>query len=451
MKKMMPRPNILIITTDQQSHHMMSCAGNSWLSTPNIDRIASWGTRFSRAYCSNPVCTPSRFSWYTGRMPSAIGLRKNGNAVVREAPDELIQGGLGHLMRKVGYEVYFGGKEHLPIGLNSENLGFDYYQSDERDLLATDTASLINSKSDEGSPWLIAANFINPHDICYQAIRTFANSDQDRGLAERATIEMKELDRALEIPEGIGEDEFFSKYCLPLPNNFEVPSDEPKAISHLVKLRGFREKAREEWGEKEWRLHRWAYHRLTERVDGQIGKVLDALEESGQLENTVVIFTSDHGDHSSSHRLEHKTVFYDEAARVPMLVAHGRRGTGGIVNDDQVVNAGLDLMATCLDYAGVEGPDFNKGVSMKAHLEGGSVSSPNGAYAESEIGYMWATKEYKYCHYDACGDEEVLYDLMADPGETKNIALDTSKVNVLKSYKEELSRVRDTHLSLAFT
>ena len=394
---MSARPNLLVITTDQQHHAMMSCAGNPWLRTPAMDRIAAWGTRFERAYCSNPVCVPSRFSWWSGRMPSAIGMRGNGG--VKEVPEEVHTGALGHQMRAAGYAVGFGGKLHTPGGLTRESMGFETITADERDRLAVDAADFV--RRDHGRPWFLAANFINPHDICYQAIRAFERTEMDRNILARGATELAELDEALRLPPGIDEATFFAEHCPPLPANHEIQAEEPAAIGRLLAERPFKRLAREEWGEREWRLHRWAYHRLTERVDRQIGVVLDALEASGQLEHTVIIFTSDHGDHDGSHRLEHKTFFYEEAARIPLIVARPGHAPGGAVDGSHLCNNGIDLMATCCDYAGVDQPAHNLGRSWRPLIEGGAVDADYaGGYGENLVGHMYVTRDHKYIRYD---------------------------------------------------
>ncbi len=446
---MADKPNILVITTDQQSFRMMSCAGNHWLATPAMDRIASWGTLVSRTYCSDPVCVPSRYSWWTGRMPSSIGVRANERGMDR-APDEVLQGGLGHLLRRAGYEAVFGGKVHCPAGITAPDLGFDYITRDERDGLADVAAAFI--RGEHRSPWLLAVNFINPHDICYEAIRAFASTDQDRRLLAGGTVELAELDRARALPEAMGEEAFYAKHCPPLPGNHEAQEGEPEAVRRLVEERPFRRNARERWSASEWRLHRWAYHRLTERVDAQIGIVLDTLEQSGQLESTVVVFTSDHGDHDASHRMEHKTAFYEEASRVPLVVAYPGHGPSGAVDASHIANNGLDLMATCCDYAGIDQPSWNRGRSWRGILEGAAdTGSAPGSYCESQIGYMWVSGRYKYCRYDACGIEEQLYDLEADPGETRNCAVDEGMAGTLGRYRAALDAAMDEHRALRLT
>ena len=104
------KPNILYIMTDQQSAHMLSCAGNKWLKTPALDQLAASGIRFNRAYACNPVCVPSRFSLQTGLMPSAIGMGRNEDSPNAHVTDEMIRQSLGNLLNNAGYNVTYGAK-----------------------------------------------------------------------------------------------------------------------------------------------------------------------------------------------------------------------------------------------------------------------------------------------------------------------------------------------------
>ena len=463
------QPNILIITTDQQHHAMMSCAGNEWLSTPNMDRIAARGVRYERAYCSNPVCVPSRFSWWTGRMPSAIGMRQNGG-VKGALPREIHEGALGHLVSKAGYRAVFAGKIHLPGDLAPESMGFEYLCSDERYRLAVECARFIREQSSPATagvaqadtakagasdrPWLLTVNLINPHDICYHALTEFATSDFEKLLVSKVTDARASFEEMLDRAKQWDEDEFFAEHCPPLPPNYEPQEDEPEAVGDLLNYRPFRRKARDAWGEREWRLHRWVYHRLTERVDEQVGVLLDALETSGQADNTVVIFTSDHGDHDSSHKLEHKTIFYEEAARVPLLVADPRindsvRGTsiaGGLVQ------TGLDLMATVCDYAGVAVPEHNLGTSLRPSAAGETARAPrDGVYAENEVSYMFVTETHKLVRYDRGANARQLYDLVRNPSETRNWVGEPGNAAIADDLEQRLEEEKARHdaLSLA--
>ena len=473
------RPNILIITTDQQHHAMMSCAGNEYLHTPNMDRIAADGVRFGRAYAGNPVCMPQRFSWWTGRMPSSLGIRSNAFPHAR-VPDVVHEQAMGHIARRAGYQTFFGGKIHLPGDLTPESAGFTYYCADERDRLAVESSTTIHELDGSQDPWLMAVNLINPHDICYQAIRAFADNESDQRILANGAVEVAELDEVLgsaprdrtsgaptqdapaarepqtRVVEGqpaaaAGRAALLSQLP-PLPANHMPQEDEPAGIQDMLDQRGFRKSARAQWGEYEWRLHRWAYHRLTERVDNQVGVVLDALESSGQLENTVVIFTSDHGDHDSSHKLEHKSIFYDEAARVPLIVQDPDlpNGVRGSVVDAGLVQTGIDLLATVCDYAGADLPEHNLGMSFRSAANGTESRAPlDGAYGENELSYMYVTERYKFVRYDEGKNARQLYDLEKDPRETRNWIGDPGMDVIAAGLEAELDADSERHRHVA--
>jgi len=427
------RPNILLIMTDQQSARMMSCAGNPFVRTPALDSLASAGVRFERAYCCAPVCIPSRFSLMTGRMPSEIGLRSNDLSHIDGIPDRIKHQGLGHLFRSAGYDAAYGGKVHLPL-MNAEDVGFDYICRDERDELARVCADYITRH--DGPPFLLVASFINPHDICYMAIRDFAEAEYSKRLIERGVTEIATLDEALRLPEGIGREEFFSTVCPPLPPNFEPQKDEPEAIRELLAQRPFRKSARERWTEERWRMHRWAYRRLTEMVDVQVGRVLDALRESGKEKNTLVVFTSDHGDMDSAHRMEHKTAFYEEASRIPLIARLPGVIPAGRVEGRHLVSNGLDLVPTLCDWGGIDVPNGLRGVSFRPAAEGRKPAARRDCIpVESELGRMIVTGDFKYALYDAGKNREQLYDLVNDPGETRNAAGDPGRDAILRRHR----------------
>ena len=186
-------------------------------------------------------------------------------------------------------------------------------------------------------------------------------------------------------------------------------------------------KARKSWSEKDWRLHRWAYHRLTEVVDRQIQELLDALKESGQEENTLVLFSSDHGDMSSAHRMEHKTFLYEESAGIPFMAMWKGQIPAGRVDDSHLVSNGLDLLPTVCDYAGIKGVADPRGKSLRPLLEGKPVEWRTTLGVESECGRMVVHENgCKYIKYDAAGEEEQLLDLTADPHETKHFTADAA-------------------------
>ncbi len=423
------RPNILVILTDQQHAGMMSCAGDRHLRTPALDRLAEGGTRFERAYTTNPVCVPSRVSMMTGRMPSELGVRSNGDANKQASP-EVIETSLGRLLRTAGYETVFGGKTHWIRGMTLESLGFRDLTRDERDGLAAEAVRFLGERRDR--PFLMVASFINPHDICYMAIDDHARAQQRPAKNPERVVEREMLARALERPSGA--------LLPPLPPNFEIPRLEPEAIDAEY-ARDFRDHARRTWTPEMWRLHRWAYRRLTEKVDAQIGRVMQALRDNHLEEQTVVIFTSDHGDMDGAHRLEHKGVLYEEATRVPFIVSHKGASRPRQVDRTHLVSAGLDLLPTVCDYAGITPPRGLLGRSVRPFVEGRKAQDwRSDVLVETQSGRMVRSDRYKLSVYERGARREQLIDLHKDPGEMTNLADDRSYERVLAEHRRRLER-----------
>lgn len=417
------QPNIIYIFTDQQQAKMMRCAGNKWLKTPAMDYIASNGVRFTRAYCTNPVSVPSRISMMTGRFSGtfkdANGKQVRENDLGLTVPfvsEEILNTTLPAYLKRAGYDLFYGGKVHLPKPLQPQNLGFNIITEDEREGLAEDAIQFLNQKHDK--PFYLTLSFINPHDICFYALRGHTTNKNEIKYIAHAYKEIGALDSALKLPEGVSGKEFFDKYCPPLPPNFEPQKDEPKAIHKLLELRPFRLYARENFTDNQWRLHRWAYARLTERVDLQIQTVLDALIATNQLENTVIIFSSDHGDMDASHRMEHKTALYEESANVPFMVMWKGHIAGGRVDSTHLISNGLDLLPTVCDFAGIKGVADPRGKSVLPLVEQKKTNWRKTVGVETEIGRMVVSdNKLKYIKYDAVGIEEQLFDLKTDPYE----------------------------------
>ena len=433
------RPNILYVFTDQQQAGMMGCAGNPYVRTPAMDSIAATGVRFERAYCANPVCLPSRYSMMTGRMPGDVGIRSNPDGNRASISARAKSTTMGWLLRGAGYDTAYGGKVHLPPGMSPEEMGFTYLTADQRDGLADASADFIRRERDR--PFLLVSSFINPHDICFMAIGD-AGGDEVYGVnldPERRVAELSALGEALKLPVGVSEQEFLDRICPPAPSNLEPQDPEPEAVGMIVDQRPFKRHARQSWSTERWRLHRWAYCRLTEMVDAQIGRVLEALRETGQEEDTVVIFSTDHGDMDGSHRMEHKTVLYEEATRVPLIVSWKGVTHPGQVDRDHLVSNGLDLLPTICDYAGVVPPDDLEGVSLRPLVEG----TPPGdwrerLHVESEFGHMVAGGRYKYVLYDEGRDREQLVDLDSDPGEMSSVTDAPELAEILEGHRDWL-------------
>jgi len=433
------RPNILLIITDQQQAGMLSCAGNKYVKTPALDSLAATGTRFERAYAANPVCVPSRVSMMTGQMPSFFGMRSNDEAR-NQAPEASLKRAMGWAFRNAGYETVYGGKTHWLRGMTPKSIGFTPLTGNQREGLADACVEFLKARRDK--PFLLVASFINPHDICYMAIDDYTKSQGKPVMYPGSNVERQRLAEALKMPDGVSREEFFQRLCPPVPANFDVPPLEPECITEqYLKARMFRYHARHDWSAEQWRRHRWAYCRLTEMVDAHIGRVLDALRSAGLEENTVVVFTSDHGDLDAAHRLEHKSILYEEAARVPLIVSRKGVTKPGRVDDEHLVSVGLDLIPTLCDYAGIDPPPGLRGRSVRALAEGREVPAwRDDVVAESQAGRMLRTDRFKYVVYESGEHREQLMDLEDDPGEMVNLAEDPKYRDVLNDHRRRLRR-----------
>jgi arylsulfatase A-like enzyme len=209
---------------------------------------------------------------------------------------------------------------------------------------------------------------------------------------------------------------------------------------------------------EKWRQLRWAYYRMIEKVDAEIGKVLHALRQAGLEEKTLIVFTSDHGECAGAHGFNQKTVFYEESVHVPLIVSH--KGVTKQGSCDKMVNTGLDLLPTMLDFAGLEAPKKLTGRSLKPLAMGQSVTqwrdhvvlenhmdqaAAVDGIRPSAQGRMVRTERFKYCVYSQGNQRESLVDLQADPGETKDLARDPGHRQVLLEHRALLAKFAQEH------
>jgi len=435
------RPNLLVILTDQQHAGMLSCTGNRHVKTPAMDRLAAAGTRFERAYCANAVCMPSRFSMMTGVMPSRINSEHNFR-VPDPLPPVVLANTLGRIFRNAGYDAAYGGKVHLPFGI--QPYGFRMITRDEREGLSEACAAFLRREHDH--PFMLVASFINPHDICYLALNDYERAQGGNAAWAPPPAAATALAEALKLPSAVSRAEFFRRICPPLPDNFEISRDEPSATRQHDPPYPPRSYIQIHWTEEQWRMHRWAYARLTERVDAKIGKLLQALRDSGREEDTWVVFLSDHGDMDAAHRMDSKAVLYEESVRVPLIISRKGVTPAGRVDRTHLVSTGLDLVPTLCDLAGIPVPVPLKGRSVKPLAMGLRVEDwRDHLVVENERSRLLRSQRYKYIVYEDGAPREMLIDLDKDPGEMVNLAADFGHQIVLAEHRAMLRRWYAAH------
>ncbi|MFP4250731.1 MAG: sulfatase [Armatimonadota bacterium] len=404
-------PNVLLIITDQQHFDTISAAGCPHISTPALDALAERGTRFVHSVSPNPLCSPARSAIFSGRTSCEAGVHVNGRPIRAEFPN------LGQwLSERGGYDTCYSGKWHLPQGATHFIPGFDVIStgiSGQGNIADTAVASacagwLHNRASSD--PFFMVASFVQPHDIC-QWLR----------------LNARKMD---ELPvSGI------SDQLPPLPDNFGYDPLEPASVASR---REGNEGVSNQWSEEQWRYYLWSYYRHVEMVDAEIGRVLSGLEQSGHADDTLVIFTADHGEGTAHHQMTRKNLLYDEALAVPLIAALPGEIAGGRA-DGAHLASGLDIMPTICDYAGIDAPPKMRGRSLRPVLEQRNTTWREFAVSEvnNNTGRAVRTDRFKYITY-ADDPVEQLFDMVEDPGELNNLADDASHADVVADHRAML-------------
>ena len=415
------RPNIIYIMTDQQTATAMSCMGNTDLHTPNMDRLASYGVRFTNAYCSSPLSGPSRACMFTGNMCHEIGMPTNGDPM----PEELKPTSLGMLMNKAGYECTYAGKWHVHTSsMPEKEFGFHTIHEHNDFGLAEKCVDYLNKKHNK--PFFLVASFDNPHNVC-----EFARQQN----LPFATLDDIDNTNSPGLP----------------TNYYRNPFDAD--IIKYEKEANITAYPTRDYTAEDWRKYRNAYFRLVEIVDAEIGKIIDAIDKNNLWENSVVIFTSDHGDGMGAHQWNQKSALYEEVINIPMIVTlPGKKNAGKVL--PQLISNGVDFYASVCDWAGIKMPKDKCGVSYKDLVTNGNPEAKHQDYVVTETlfdkgkgsrGWTLRTPKYKYVIYDKGRHREQLFDMDADRGEMRNLAIEKKYKKVLNEHRALLKEWMDVH------
>jgi len=400
----MTKPNILFVIVDQWAAttadgHQSGAAAPL---TPAISRLAAEGTGFGRAYCPYPVCTPARAAMFTGNMPSHTNVIRNHNKDADRVPADLPF--MGEIFRDAGYETGYFGKDHSALVACR---GFDetgQYLYDGPGYLACgnlwdplftrDALSFIERERDK--PFFCSLSLINPHDICRIP----------KGVPREDTTVADLTDRF-----NWGDDYLRGGKLPGVPKNHDAPPADGMEPSNG---------GDPGWDEKRWRNYLGVYHLMMENVDWQIGLALDTLQRKGLAENTIVVFTSDHGEHAGAHRMTGKGSLYEESTRVPLIVRGPGIATGR--HDTAHGVSGVDILPTLCDLAGLPVPGKADGDSLRPLLEGeDSPAWREAVVCETFQGRMARFGKWKYIRLETPNSVELLFDLETDPGETRSV------------------------------
>ena len=468
------QPNIILICTDQHTASALSCAGNTDVKTPNIDRLAAAGVRFTNAYCTSPLSGPARSAMFTGYYPESIGMAVNGAPL----PDSLKTQTLGSIVKRAGYDCVYAGKWHVPQTAIPDSIyGFRQIHGHNDVGLAEACVSFLDGC---GKPFFLVASYDNPHNICEYA-------------------------RQQNLPYG-NVDEPDLRDCPGLPANFaKNPYD--AGIIEEERAANYQIYPTARYSADDWRRYRYTYYRLVEKVDAEIGKIVDAIDRNKLWENTVVIFTSDHGDGVGAHGWNQKSALYEEVVNIPLIVClPGKKNAGTTL--PQLVSNSIDLFASIVDWSGAElsadglktnkvsdyysdgmrggkgaehgadgvkrdkgstcsheavksekNIDYNDdkssyntlaprpGKSFRSVAESGDAAMPHQEVVITETrfdnsttrGWMVRTPRYKYVLYDKGRYREQLFDIDSDRGESRNLAVENAYADILQQHRDLLA------------
>lgn len=484
--------NILFIMTDQMRADCLSSAGHPVVKTPNLDALASRGVRFEHAYVQSAVCGPSRMSFYTGRYMHAHRSYWNG------VPLPLDEVTIGEYLRSAGIRAALCGKTHHPedqvLLPKLQEAGLD------RSRVYTNHAGLEPWEVNDGmgKGWiddLKSKGYSLPFDQYPSAAPFIVHTPEGRWLngwrfesaAYPTVVQEGDSDtafmtrRAMEFIEDAGErpwmlhlsyfkphwpnvapDPYHQMYdpaSVPAPLRREEELELPHPL-----LPPFREERRSLPLDDEatWRQMRATYYGLITQIDDHLGTLFEFLEQQGRFDDTLIIFTSDHGEYMGDHWLFEKELFYDQAIRVPLIIydpseqADPTRGTV-----EQRFVESIDIVPTCLDAFGLDIPRRIQGRSLLPLLYGEPVPDwRSEVYADWDFRFYQAGEElglppdrcrawmirdsrYKYIHFN--GLPSMLFDLERDPEEFHNVASDPQYGPIVAEYAVKLLEWRQTY------
>ncbi len=411
--------NIVFLFSDEHAGSVMGNSGHPVVRTPHLDRLAEQSYAFDNAYCNSPICTPSRLSLLTGRFPHQIGAWDLGAIADRQYQT------WGDYLTEAGYETVLCGRTHF--NGTDRMLGFSDRLLDDLPRWCNATGRPPRRTPDErrGSNSHVAECGPGDHE----------HTKYDKNVANLAVDFLREKaaspdDKPFLLYCGfmhphfplIAPPEFFSRYD---PDTLELPTtwNEPLESQHPI-----------------IQHHRWAwrndipppeavvrcalasYYALVSSLDAQVGRILQAIDTTPLRENTLVIYTSDHGEMAGHHGIWQKQCFYEPAVKVPLMLRLPSGETGRVAENVSLV----DVLPTLLEVAGLEIPSDLPGDSLLGIARHQANEATRAVFSEYHhmgmlnAGFMLKRGNYKLCHY--VGSEPQLFNVDIDPLENDDLA-----------------------------
>ena len=440
---MIHQPNILMIMADQLAAQALSLYGNKVCKTPNLERLASEGVTFCNHYSNNPLCVPSRASMLTGKHSPEIQVYDNANEIPSSLPT------MAHFMRALGYQTFLSGKMHFigPDQLHGfeERLTTDVYPADYQ-WIADWSA---------GPAFVPSGTALNGVVEAGPCVRTM-QEDYDDDVEFQARRKIFDIARQRDAKPFFGVVSFTSPHTpfnvaqqywdlykheeIGLPDVPAIPFAELDYFSKSLFFAHGRH--RHTVTEEHLCKTRHAYFAMISYLDEKIGRLLDQLEETGMRENTIVMFTSDHGEMLGERGMWFKQCFWEWSARIPLVVSTpaGRCGARVEANTSLV-----DLAPTLIEFGGgaAKLPDGIvtdlAGHAIASLLDGEDDDWPDIAISDYlAIGPCVPcrmVKKGRYKYLFTYGQPDLLFDLAVDPNEVQNLASDSSQATILNDLR----------------
>ena len=475
--------NILYIMCDDHSYQTISAYDNRFIETPNIDRIAKEGVRFTNSFVANSLSGPSRACLLTGKHSHKNGFTDNTHTFDGE------QQTFPKLLKQAGYQTAVVGKWHL----TSDPTGFDYWNiltgqgdcynpyfidnGEKKQIegyatnITTDLAiDWLDQKRDKEKPFCLLLHHKAPHrtwmpdtcdlelykDVVFPIPETFYDKYEGRIAASQQEMSIiKDMDLVYDLKLADKENEIHSNPGLEKAGramynklNAEQKAAWDKHYDPIIKE--FKEKKLSGKALAEWKYQQYMldYIRVIHSVDRNIGRVLDYLEKNDMLDNTIIVYTSDQGFYMGEHGWFDKRFMYEESFRTPMLV----RYPGGIKGDIPEMVQNIDHAATFLELAGAPIPEDIQGDSYLPLLKGEHPKDWRTSlyyhYYEFPAEHMVKrhygvrTDRYKLMHFYDDVDVWELYDLQNDPMEMNNLYNKPGTEEVTKQLMDELHKLQ---------